>query len=93
MHAEVHWCSCNFSSTQDCAAAAIAKAGTYAVCPWKGENCFEYWWCTGQMMNVPGQDGCVLLANDRGDATLLIHKSKECQEKCHRWKPAWPCEH
>merc|ERR1712113_757594 len=79
--ANVRWCSCNIFSTQDQAAAAIAKAGTSTVFAWKGETLEEYWWCTEQMMTVPGADGCDLLVDDGGDATLLIHKGKEFEEK------------
>merc|ERR1711977_665350 len=79
--AKVRWCSCNIFSTQDHAAAAIAKAGTSTVFAWKGETLPEYWWCTEQMMTVPGEDGCDLLVDDGGDATLLIHKGKEFEEK------------
>merc|ERR1711881_810581 len=79
--ATVRWASCNIFSTQDHAAAAIAKSGTAPVFAWKGETLDEYWWCTEQMMTVPGQDGCDLLVDDGGDATLLIHKGKEYEEK------------
>jgi len=79
--ATVRWCSCNIFSTQDHAAAAIAKAGTATVFAWKGETLDEYWWCTEQMMTVPGADGCDQLVDDGGDATLLIHKGKEFEEK------------
>merc|ERR1711861_115574 len=79
--AKVRWCSCNIFSTQDHAAAGIAKAGTATVFAWKGETLAEYWWCTEQMMTVPGADGCDLLVDDGGDATLLIHKGKEFEEK------------
>merc|ERR1712110_1024712 len=79
--AKVRWCSCNIFSTQDHAAAAIAKAGTSTVFAWKGETLPEYWWCTEQMMTVPGADGCDLLVDDGGDATLLIHKGKGYEEK------------
>merc|ERR1711959_812477 len=79
--ATVRWASCNIFSTQDHAAAAIAKAGTSAVFAWKGETLPEYWWCTEQMMTVPGADGCDQLVDDGGDATLLIHKGKELEEK------------
>merc|ERR1711935_901006 len=79
--AKVRWCSCNIFSTQDHAAAAIAKAETSTVFAWKGETLEEYWWCTEQMMTVPGQDGCDQLVDDGGDATLLIHKGKEFEEK------------
>merc|ERR1711915_513124 len=79
--AKVRWASCNIFSTQDHAAAAIAKAGTAAVFAWKGETLPEYWWCTEQMMTVPGADGCDQLVDDGGDATLLIHKGKEYEAK------------
>jgi len=79
--AKVRWCSCNIFSTQDHAAAAIAKAGTSTVFAWKGETLPEYWWCTEQMMTVPGEDGCDFLVDDGGDATLLMHKGKELEEK------------
>merc|ERR1712113_220098 len=68
-------------STQDHAAAAIAKAGTSTVFAWKGETLAEYWWCTEQMMTVPGADGCDQLVDDGGDATLLVHKGKHFEEK------------
>jgi len=79
--ATVRWCSCNIFSTQDQAAAAIAKANTATVFAWKGETLDEYWWCTEQMMTVPGADGCDQLVDDGGDATLLIHKGKEFEEQ------------
>jgi len=79
--AKVRWASCNIFSTQDHAAAAIAKAGTSTVYAWKGETLPEYWWCTEQMMTVPGADGCDMLVDDGGDATLLMHKGKEMEEK------------
>merc|ERR1739846_110351 len=79
--AKVRWCACNIFSTQDHAAAAIAKAGTSTVFAWKGETLPEYWWCTEQMMTVPGADGCDQLVDDGGDATLLVHKGKELEAK------------
>merc|ERR1711870_115034 len=79
--AKVRWCSCNIFSTQDHAAAAIAKANTPTVFAWKGDTLPEYWWCTEQMMTVPGADGCDQLVDDGGDATLLMHKGKEYEEK------------
>merc|ERR1711971_803814 len=77
----VRWASCNIFSTQDHAAAAIAKAGTATVFAWKGETLAGYWWCTEQMLTVPGSDGCDQLVDDGGDATLLIHKGKEFEAK------------
>merc|ERR1712176_784491 len=75
--AAVKWASCNIFSTQDHAAAGVAKGGKAAVFAWKGETLDEYWWCTEQALtweNYPGPD---LIADDGGDATLLIHKGKE----------------
>jgi adenosylhomocysteinase len=81
MGAKVRWCSCNIFSTQDHAAAAVAKAGTSVVFAWKGETLPEYWWCTEQMLTWPGCDGPDLIVDDGGDATMLIHKGKEFEEK------------
>merc|ERR1719163_1002466 len=72
--AKVRWASCNIFSTQDQAAAAIAKAGTASVFAWKGETLEEYWWCTEQMLTWPGKDGPDLIVDDGGDATMLIHE-------------------
>ena len=68
--AEIRWVSCNIYSTQDHAAAAIAKAGI-PVFAWKGENLADYWWCTLQALNFP--EGPNMIVDDGGDATLMIH--------------------
>jgi adenosylhomocysteinase len=70
--ADVRWASCNIFSTQDHAAAAIAKAGI-PVFAWKGESLEEYWWCTNQALLFPGNKGPNLIVDDGGDATLLVH--------------------
>lgn len=70
--ADVRWASCNIFSTQDHAAAAIAKAGI-PVFAWKGENLDEYWWCTKQALSFPKGKGPQLIVDDGGDATLLLH--------------------
>jgi adenosylhomocysteinase len=70
--ADVRWASCNIFSTQDHAAAAIAKKGI-PVFAWKGETLEEYWWCTAQALSFPGGKGPNLVVDDGGDATLLIH--------------------
>jgi adenosylhomocysteinase len=44
--ADVRWCSCNIYSTQDHAAAYVAKNLDVPVFAWKGETLEEYWWCT-----------------------------------------------
>ena len=71
--ADVRWASCNIFSTQDHAAAAIAKSGV-PVFAWKGETLEEYWWCTNQALSFPEGKGPQLIVDDGGDATLLIHK-------------------
>src|ERR671915_151344 len=74
--ADVRWCSCNIFSTQDHAAAAIAKAGV-PVFAWKGESLEEYWWCTEQALTWPDGGGPNMILDDGGDATLLVHKGVE----------------
>jgi len=82
--ADVRWVSCNIFSTQDHAAAAIAKSGV-PVFAWKGETLEEYWWCTWKALQFPGQSesgqplGPELIVDDGGDATLLIHKGYEME--------------
>ncbi|MBP7562353.1 MAG: adenosylhomocysteinase [Candidatus Cloacimonetes bacterium] len=71
--ADVRWASCNIFSTQDHAAAAIAKAGV-PVYAWKGETLEEYWWCTKQALLFDEECGPDLIVDDGGDATLLIHE-------------------
>jgi len=77
--ASVRWASCNIFSTQDHAAAAIAKAGV-PVFAWKGESLEEYWWCTNQAISFPDGKGPQLVVDDGGDVTLLIHKGYEFEE-------------
>jgi adenosylhomocysteinase len=72
--AQVRWASCNIFSTQDHAAAAIAKAQTANVFAWKGETLTEYWDLTERMLTWPEGNGPDLLVDDGGDATLLIHE-------------------
>src|SRR5579862_205039 len=52
--ATVRWSSCNIFSTQDHAAAAIAKSGV-PVFAWKGETEEEYWWCVEQTIQWPDE--------------------------------------
>jgi adenosylhomocysteinase len=77
--AEVRWCSCNIFSTQDHAAAAIAKAGV-PVYAWKGETLDEYWWCTEQVVRWPDGGGPNMILDDGGDATMLVHKGTEYEK-------------
>ena len=69
--AKVRWCSCNIFSTQDHAAAAVARDSA-AVFAWKGETLEEYWWCTDKMLDWGGEP-LDIIVDDGGDATLLIH--------------------
>src|ERR1041384_7992800 len=77
--ASVRWASCNIFSTQDHAAAAIAKAGI-PVFAWKGETLEEDWECTLDALTHPGEKGPQLIVDDGGDATLLIHKGYELED-------------
>lgn len=70
--AEVRWASCNIFSTQDTAAAAIAKAGV-PVFAWKGETEEEYWWCTNQTLKFSGGKGPNMILDDGGDLTGWVH--------------------
>src|SRR3989338_6266658 len=70
--AHVRWASCNIFSTQDHAAAAIAKSGV-PVFAWKGENLREYWECTDRALDFGNGKGPNLIVDDGGDATLMIH--------------------
>ena len=76
--ANVRWASCNIFSTQDHAAAAIAKAGV-PVFAWKGETLEEYWECTYKALTWDNGKGPQLIVDDGGDATLLIHKGYELE--------------
>lgn len=77
--ADVRWASCNIFSTQDHAAAAIAKAGV-PVFAWKGETLEEYWDCTWKaIVNGEGK-GPQLVVDDGGDVTLLLHKGYEMED-------------
>lgn len=75
--AEVRWASCNIYSTQDHAAAAIAKENI-PVFAWKGETLEEYWWCTYKALDFNGE-GPDLIVDDGGDATMMIHKGVEIE--------------
>jgi adenosylhomocysteinase len=92
--ADVRWVSCNIFSTQDHAAAAVVvgrpetggtekKPRGIPVFAWKGETLEEYWWCTSEALMWPDGSGPTLIVDDGGDATLLLHKGKECEGASH----------
>jgi len=82
--ADLRWCSCNIFSTQDHAAAAIARDESAAVFAWKGESLEEYWDCTLNALTWPEDDGkgqgCDIIVDDGGDMTLLIHEGKKAED-------------
>ena len=77
--ADVRWASCNIFSTQDQAAAAIAKAGTpvFAV---KGESLEEYWDYTHKIFEWADGGTPNMILDDGGDATLLIVLGTEAEK-------------
>jgi len=81
---DIRWCSCNIFSTQDHAAAAIARDESAAVFAWKGESLEEYWECTLNALTWPEDDGkgqgCDIIVDDGGDMTLLIHEGKKAED-------------
>jgi len=75
--AEVRWASCNIFSTQDHAAAAIARSGVpvFAV---KGESLEEYWSYTDRIFGFEG--GANMILDDGGDATMYILTGARVEE-------------
>jgi len=71
--ADVTWSSCNIFSTQDHAAAAMAKAGI-PVYAWKGETDEEYVWCIEQTIMFPDGKPLNMILDDGGDLTNLVHE-------------------
>ena len=76
--ADVRWASCNIFSTQDHAAAAIAKTGV-PVFAWKGETLEEYWWCTEQALTWPDGSGPDLIVDDGSDASAMVHLAADAE--------------
>ncbi len=92
--ADVRWCSCNIFSTQDHAAAAVARDSA-ACFAWKGETLEEYWWCTEQVggscraglksswAKDSGQLGVRAARNLRQAARLALMLRGLCMELAH----------
>ena len=70
--AEVTWSSCNIFSTQDHAAAAIAKAG-FPVYAWKGMTNEEFDWCIEQTVFFADGEPLNMILDDGGDLTAMVH--------------------
>ncbi|MGM0653324.1 MAG: adenosylhomocysteinase [Bacillota bacterium] len=90
--ADIRWASCNIFSTQDHAAAAVVvgppkNGGSendpkgVPVFAWKGESLEEYWWCTLEALTWPDGTGPNQIVDDGGDATLLVHRGYEAENK------------
>jgi len=77
--ADVRWASCNIFSTQDHAAAAIAKSGV-PVFAWKGESLKDYWIYTKKALDFGSGLGPQLIVDDGGDATMMVHKGIEVEK-------------
>jgi adenosylhomocysteinase len=71
--AEVTWSSCNIFSTQDHAAAAMAKAGV-PVYAWKGMTAEDFDWCIEQTLYFPDGQQLELILDDGGDLTAMAHQ-------------------
>ena len=71
--ASVRWSSCNIYSTQDQAAAAIAKKNI-PIFAWKGETEEEFWWCIEKTIDGPDGWKPNMILDDGGDLTKLIHE-------------------
>jgi adenosylhomocysteinase len=99
--AEVRWASCNIFSTQDHAAAAVVVGpnGTVddpqgvPVFAWKGETLEEYWWCTQQILDWPGDTFANMILDDGGDATLLVHLGLDMEKNGVAPDPASATSH
>ena len=77
--AQVRWASCNVFSTQDHAAAAVARAGT-PVFAYKGESLKEYWDFIDRTLDWGKGRGPTMLLDDGGDVTLFFHLGYQAEE-------------
>jgi adenosylhomocysteinase len=71
--AQVTWSSCNIFSTQDHAAAAIAKAGI-PVYAWKGMTNEDFDWCIEQTLHFADGQPLNMILDDGGDLTAMVHQ-------------------
>jgi adenosylhomocysteinase len=89
--AKVRWCSCNIYSTQDHAAAAIAKNGTCAVFAWKEETQDEYWECTLNALKFENGQGPTSIVDDGGDMTMMLLEGMKAEKEYAKTRklPNW----
>jgi adenosylhomocysteinase len=85
--ADIRWASCNIYSTQDHAAAAIAKGGipVFAI---KGESLADYWEYTRKIMEWSDGGTPNMILDDGGDATLLVHLGYRAEQGDRRFLDA-----
>uniref|UniRef100_A0A182W2Q6 adenosylhomocysteinase n=1 Tax=Anopheles minimus TaxID=112268 RepID=A0A182W2Q6_9DIPT len=69
---ELQWSSCNIFSTQDHAAAAMAKAGV-PMYAWKGETDEEFMLYIRQTLVFLDGKPLIMILDDGGDLTNLVH--------------------
>ncbi len=89
--AQVRWASCNIYSTQDHAAAAMAKAGV-PVFAYKGETLEEYWEYTDRMLDWGKGKGPTGIVDDGGDATLFVQLGYKAEDNPDILKAKPSCE-
>ena len=70
--AKLRWSSCNIYSTQDHAAASIAKRGI-PVFAWKNETEEDFWWCIEKTIEADDWQPNLIL-DDGGDLTKIMHE-------------------
>lgn len=79
--ASVRWCSCNIYSTQDHAAAAIAKEGKCGVFAWKEMSQDEYWECTLNALIFDDGLGPTSIVDDGGDMTMILIEGMKAEKE------------
>ncbi len=77
--ADIRWASCNIFSTQDHAAAAIARAGI-PVFAYKGETLEDYWDYVDKIFDWSDGEPANLILDDGGDATIYIILGAEAEQ-------------
>ena len=77
--ADIRWASCNIFSTQDHAAAAIARAGI-PVFAYKGETLEDYWEYVDKIFDWSDGEPANLILDDGGDATIYIILGAEAEK-------------
>ncbi|KAL8140667.1 hypothetical protein V2J09_006688 [Rumex salicifolius] len=81
--AAVRWSSSNPFSTEDHAAAAVARDSA-SVFAWKGQSLEDYWWSLDKALDWGRESGPHLLVDEGGDATLFIHEGVKLEEEFER---------